>query len=321
MKVLKVDFYKTRYGGNIYESLIYQLLKDDVNITYKNVFSKKLIFKSIINMFCVSMRNEYDIVIHSFNTSLFLNKKPTKNIIIIHHIDHKFSPFVSKIYQTLLKNLLYYRNKKLHKIVVVSSYWKEYLEKKGFKNISVIYNAFDIHKYDSVNLDEVQAFKNKYNLNDKPIIYIGNAQKKKGVLEVYNILKDMDVYLVTSGKPQIKLDAINLNLTEHEYILLLKASNVVITMSLFLEGWNRTTHEAMLCKTPVIGSGLGGMGELLTGGNQFICNDIRNLKSIVNKALNSPEIGLAGYNYAIQFNYERFKNDWINLISEVYSAK
>ena len=45
--------------------------------------------------------------------------------------------------------------------------------------------------------------------------------------------------------------------------MLLQAASVAVTMSKFNEGWCRTAHEAMLCKTPVVGSGMGGMGELL----------------------------------------------------------
>jgi hypothetical protein len=53
-------------------------------------------------------------------------------------------------------------------------------------------------------IEEIELLKKKYNLTEKPIVYIGNCQKAKGVLESYNILKDLDVHLVTSGKPRIK---------------------------------------------------------------------------------------------------------------------
>ena len=72
-------------------------------------------------------------------------------------------------------------------------------------------------------------------------------------------------------------------------------------MSKFLEGWNRTAHEAMLCRTPVIGSGTGGMRELLLGGQQIICEDIKTLPEIVDYAIKNAfalgEIQLLQYVY------------------------
>ena len=130
-------------------------------------------------------------------------------------------------------------------------------------------------------------------------------------------LKDMEVHLVTSGRKEVDLPILNLNLDYRDYLLLLKSSSVVITMSKFKEGWNRTAHEAMLCKTPVIGSGLGGMRELLEGGNQIICEDFSDLKEQVSYALDHPEMGEKGFEFARQFTVERFNDEWVRLIERV----
>ena len=102
-------------------------------------------------------------------------------------------------------------------------------------------------------------------------------------------------------------------------LALLKASLVVVTMSKIKEGWSITTHEAMLLKTPVIGSGLGGMKELLEGGGQIICQEFKNLKEKVEYLLEHPEIrermGENGYNFAKNFTKERFEKNWLNLIN------
>ncbi len=66
---------------------------------------------------------------------------------------------------------------------------------------------------------------------------MGNCLKKKGVIETYNSLKDIDAYFVTSGNKDVELPIPNLMLPFEEYRLLL-ASDIVITMSLFKEGWN-----------------------------------------------------------------------------------
>jgi len=94
-----------------------------------------------------------------------------------------------------------------------------------------------------------------------------------------------------------------------------------LTMSKFKEGWCRTAHEAMLCKTPVIGSGLGGMRELLKGGGQSICENSRGLKNQVEFLLLNPRkaaiIGQGGCNFAKNFTKEKFNKDWINLINKI----
>ena len=92
-------------------------------------------------------------------------------------------------------------------------------------------------------------------------------------------------------------------------------------MSKFKEGWCRTAHEAMLLKTPVVGSGLGGMRELLEGGKQIICQDFTSLKEKVEYLLNHSEvrkkIGQDGYNFAKDFTLERFKKEWVELIKKL----
>jgi glycosyltransferase involved in cell wall biosynthesis len=163
---------------------------------------------------------------------------------------------------------------------------------------------------------EILKFK-KIRLEEKPILYLGNCQRIKGVAEAYGQLKDLDVHLVTSGRKEVDIPTLNLNLNYKDYLLLLKASSAVITMSKFKEGWNRTAHEAMLCKTPVIGAGLGGMRELLEGGGQIICEDFNRLKQDVAYVLDHPELGERGYAFARQFTIERFNREWLNLIERV----
>ena len=82
----------------------------------------------------------------------------------------------------------------------------------------------------------------------------------------------------------------NLMLPFEEYRLLLAASDIVITMSLFKEGWNRCVHEAVLCGTPVIGSGKGGMEELLVMSGQTICTSFEDLPHHVNRLLKNRSI-------------------------------
>ena len=128
----------------------------------------------------------------------------------------------------------------------------------------------------------------------------------------------MNVELVTSGYRTVEIPCMNLNLSSHEYRVLLAAADVVVTMSKFEEGWCRTTHEAMLCKTPVVGSGLGGMKELLEGGKQLIASDFTHLKESVAYLLKHPEYGETGYHYASrnEFSIAYFQDAWRKVVNE-----
>lgn len=127
--------------------------------------------------------------------------------------------------------------------------------------------------------------------------------------------------MITSEENQIKIPVRNLEIDYKEYLRLLKASSIVIVMSKFKEGWCRTAHEAMLLKTPVIGSGKGGMKELLEGGKQIICENFDSLRERVEYLLNYPgvreKMGEDGYNFAKDFTLERFKRDWLELLSKI----
>jgi len=328
MKILFINTSTPRrkYGGRAYDEMTAKSLSDDFEIETVNVYprGKKLrYFKLPLivgELFKLSKRQNIDFVIKDFTASLFLNRKPVKNIAAVHHIDDSYAPFLVKAASFFLQPIILSKLKKFDTVVVVSQYWKEYLRKRGFKNVTVIHNAFDPEKF-KFSLQEIEDFRKKYNLTGKPIVYLGNCQEAKGVLESYQALKNLNVHLVTSASPQVEIPAKNLEVPHRDYLRLLKASVVVIAMSKFKEGWCRTAHEAMLCKTPVIGSGLGGMKELLEGGKQIVCPSFDTLEEKVDYLLNNPEVrekmGEAGFNFAKSFTFERFKRNWQELIERL----
>ena len=247
-----------------------------------------------------------------------------KNIAIIHHIDYSYAPLFLRFISPFLTNIIFHNLKKIDAIVTVSKYWQNYFKERGYKNVFLIYNGFNLDDF-NFSFEEIEEFKKEYQLTGRPIIYLGNCQKAKGVAESYEALQDLNCHLVTSGEPMVRIPAKNLEIEYKDYLRLLKASAIVVTMSKFKEGWCRTAHEAMLLKTPVIGSGLGGMKELLEGGKQIICEDFNSLKEQVEYLLNHPEarekMGQDGYNFAKDFTLERFKNDWLELIFRVFGNK
>ena len=258
---------------------------------------------------------EIDLWISSYLPTISMNitKPKGKVISLFFHLDDKGypNPLISK----LIRQLYYRQARYCDGVVTIAVYWRRFLEQNQIKVTDVIYWGFDTSKYE-FSKEEVEAFKQKYSLQHKPVIYLGNCQPEKGVVEAYHQLKYLDAHFITSGEERVNIPARNLILSYQEYCLLLRASDVVLTLSKFEEGWNATAHEAMLAGTPVIGSGLGGMAELLEGGGQSICNDLASLPELVSYALqNSTELGERGRCFAAQFTLQRFAEAWQELVS------
>jgi len=258
-----------------------------------------------------------DVWIRDFSpvAGMSVRRSSGKNIALFHHLYTvgEKTDMLDRVFEALFRRNV----RKCDRVVAVSDFWRDYLGGLGLTDVRVIRNSLDPSRFDS-DPKEVKAFREKHGFSDSPIIYIGNCSRDKGVVEVYEALKDQDYQLVTSGEPEVELPCRNLNLPYDEYLLLLKASSAAVTMSRFREGWCRTAHEAMLCKTPVIGSGAGGMAELLKGGKQVICRDISDLPHLVRDVMDRREsLGKEGYRFASSFTLERFEKQWTDLIEEV----
>lgn len=246
-----------------------------------------------------------------------------KNMLLIYHIDPAFWPRWQRIAYRFLEGYLYGNVRKADAVVTISSYWEQHFKDRGCKNVYKVYMGFPVEEY-RVSEQEVEQFKKTYGLEGKPIVYLGMRQPGKGVVEAYDALKDLSVYFATSGKELVHIPARNFNNVDKRiYLCLLKASAVAVCMTRFKAGWEIVPHEAMLMKTPVIGSGLGGMRELLEGGGQTVCEDFHSLKEKVQHLLDNPQErriqGERGYEFAKTFTIERFEKEWREIISKVLS--
>ena len=302
-------------GGNIYDfqaalAISSQfLLKAFPNAVWQNdnllSYHLKLKIQPEVD---ISILEPYPVVFGTF-------AKGQKYIAIVHHID--FDRIENSIKHKLFFKRQLNRLKKVDVIVTVSNYWKNFLEEKGCKNVQVIYNSFDSKNY-QFEKNQLTAFKMKlgFDLN-KPLIHIGKATAEKGVYDVYDALKNQGLQLIMSGgSNQAKdLPIKFFNLPDTEYRMLIASCDVVVAFSSMMEGWNRIAHEAMLCKVPVVGSGVGGMQELLEGGKQFIAKNKDELKLKVEEAIKmKDELGSYGYLFASKFDKEYFNQAWINII-------
>ena len=324
-KIGYIQISSGRTGGTVYTNNALRAISSDFETEIIDLEPKKSSRWKIVKAIRVFanilfFKGRKELWIRNFYSTVIFYKKKIqgKNLALIFHVDFSGFSLSLKPFLFFFEKFIFYRQlKKMDQVVVISEYWKKHFLGMGYKNVKKIYCGFNLNDF-NITEEEVVFLKEKYKIKDKQIIYLGNCQKAKGAVDSYNALKDINVHFVTSGTREVKIPALNLNLSRREYLTLLKASSVVLTMSKFKEGWCITAHEAMLCKTPVIGSGLGGMKELLAGGGQIVCNDFKNLRSQVESLLSDQgkrvARGKSGYDFAKTFTQEKFNKSWLDLI-------
>lgn len=245
-----------------------------------------------------------------------------RSIAMIHHIDPVIRS--SSRYHRWYFDRLIRRTRACDCVVTVSAYWRDYFLEQGCKRVEVIYNAFDPVRYREPGFD-ARAFRARFSIpEDKPLVYIGNAIREKGVYDVYEALREQPYHLVMTGAanraPDLPVQYLRLN--RDDYHRLLRASDVVIAYSRMIEGWNRIAHEALLSHTPVIGSGTGGMHELLLGAGQPEVSDPEGLRQAIQAVLQDRQaFATRGYTYASQFDESYFERRWKEVVDGVLRSR
>lgn len=268
------------------------------------------------------IRHAADIVIREPFPIVFGRFTPgVKYVGMIHHIDDVLSR--RSVWHRWYFGRLKKRLTALDMVVTVSTFWADYLKRLGCRNVRVIYNSFDTSEY-AVTEDELTAARIRFGLpTDRPVVYLGNATRQKGVYTAFAALKDCGYHLVMSG-PQNKaadLPVQYLQLDRPDYVRLLHLSSVFVCMSELEEGWNRIAHESMLCGTPVIGNGRGGMQELLAGGGQTVVKDPALLPAAVKNVLEHRDrFSTEGRRFAGAFDLTYFQNAWTAAMHELFNG-
>jgi glycosyltransferase involved in cell wall biosynthesis len=316
-----------RDGGYVYDTTVRGILKQDhdLKVSYLCRGNSRNPGKRVIEFIEYLGRNhalelESDIVVRDpFSTAYAPFNRKNKHVVLMHHIN--VSSTSNRMFNKMFVRLFFKRILKADCVVTVSEYWRDIMAKKGCKNIKVIYNAFDTEEF-NFSENELSEFIDKMGFpKGKTIIYLGNAEPEKGYLQAYEALKNIDAVLVVTGKSKLDVPIIQKYLSYSDYLKLLSVSTLAITMSQFNEGWCRTAHEAMLCGTPVLGSGRGGMKELLKKGGQRICCDFIELTQTVKELLEDEHqrrtIGNNGKVFSSKYNMKYFENEWLDLISKI----
>ena len=129
--------------------------------------------------------------------------------------------------------------------------------------------------------------------------------------------------IATSASKEVMIedlqDIIFIKANFDEYNILLKNAKATICMSEFKEGWCRVLHEAAIHGTPIIGSGLGGMKELLEIGN-FTSSTGDKLRDDFNNRTKEESLPKIKKSLYRTFTLEKFYEAWRFCVLELLDA-
>ena len=172
------------------------------------------------------------------------------------------------------------------RIFAVSNSLKELLAINGIKNVETIYNGIDVNDW-VINNEEIKKIKEKYNLQNKKIIFFGGrlsgAKGGKQILKVMALIKKEinDVVLLIAGEKnkyvnrmEKMIEELNIEnniiligwLEKKELKAVYNSVDLCVFPSLCFETFGMMVLEAMACKKPVISSCFGGPREMIIDG-------------------------------------------------------
>lgn len=303
-------------GGRLYELDAIKVLQKTYNVKINPAFIKRERLLSYYFKMRKSLIKGDICVLDPYIVALGKFDASKKNIALIHHIDEQ--QYMQSTIGRLFLRSLFNNLRKVNKTIVVSAFWKEYLTKKGITNVEIIYNSYDTDKYDFTKTQQ-KCFIDKYELKKKPVIYLGQNCKEKGFESVLNEIDTTSYEVIVTGKNSSPDSRVRtLYFSDEEFPLFLSVCDLVILMSTMPEGWNRIAHEAILSRTPVIGSGSAGMFELLNKSGQLIMNDLTKLNASIKYCIeNKGSLVKNGFNYVKQFDLSYFGEAWHSVISDI----
>jgi len=296
------------HAHNIHQFLSYKVLD------YARQFSKKVFitFHDVMSfhytkLYPKRMGNKFDYKISwvSQIKNFKLQYNPLRNILIkryLVNIDKKFS---------------------------VSGALRDALEQNGIKNVEVLKNGLNIDDFNE-NKENIKTFKNKYDLNNKKVLFFsGRISRAKGIDVCINLIREIsktipEVRLLIAGQKNEYVERI-LNsedmkevrkriiftgwLNREEVVSAYYASDLITVLSLYLDPFPTTNLEAMATKRPVLGTIFGGTLESIEDGETGFVVNPYDFSSVLYKAM----IVLNDENLAI-----RFGENGINRINDEF---
>lgn len=309
-------------GGNIYNRMVFDVLKNKgFDIVEKKAYTpyhgKGFTYLNALVTYLLKTSRVHELDIMDYSAAAWCSPRHrAKRVIILFHFDLEETRKKKK-HRFFFNRFL--KNARDARIIVIAPYWKNYLLSRGLSNIEVIYCAYDVDKYKPY--ISKQDFLKKFALADKPIIYLGKNSKPK-TFDAYQIVKPLenDYLIITTGPVKEFNGPVHLDLDFNAYSSLLHFCTLTLLLPRFSEGWSRIAHESLICGSPVIGNGKGGMRELLEKTNQIIMdeNEPGEIRRLIKEITASAKrVDQKDSLYARQFNLEYFGKQWETLIKNV----
>jgi glycosyltransferase involved in cell wall biosynthesis len=224
-------------------------------------------------------KNPLDVYHTQYILPFFISKK-IKLITTIHDVSFMAYPeMIKKSDLFFLRTLIPWSLKRADKIIAISEFTKNEII-KYFKTpaekIEVVYNAVGDNFYQEISEEKLKTVKEKYNLPDKFILYVGTMQPRKNLpvlIEAFASLADRQTYkLVLAGNKSghnfdknidANIEKFHLRneiifpgfIDEADKPALYKLADIFCFPSLY-EGFGIPLLEAMTQGTPVIASNI-----------------------------------------------------------------
>ncbi|NJE55152.1 glycosyltransferase family 4 protein [Thermococcus sp. 21S9] len=222
-------------------------------------------------------------------------------LITTHSINYENSSAIRALARMTFPYFRYYlRNP--HRVIAVSKASREFIKLFTRVPVEVIQNGVNVEFFD-VPLSKEEA-KEKLGLGERVILYVGRLEPRKGVSTLINAMRHVDGTLLIAGqgsmlpllRERAKLlgvaDRVRfLGMVEYSKLpLLYRASDVFVLPSLS-EAFGIVLLEAMASGTPVIGTRVGGIPEIIDGCGLLVPpGNARELANAINLVLGNQSV-------------------------------
>ncbi|MDI6891766.1 MAG: glycosyltransferase family 1 protein [Actinomycetota bacterium] len=269
-----------------------------------------------------------------------------KSIVTIHDLASILFPqYYTAINRSYLKFMVPQSARQAEKIIVDSEATKNdavNLLKVPTSKIKVIYPGVD-KKFRRVEREEIVAIKQRYQLPDKYILFVGTIQPRKNLatlVDAFSLLKrdkDFDWELIVAGPKgwlyrdlfqrieqlELSRDVIFLDFVPGEDLpALYNGADIFVYPSLY-EGFGLPVLEAMACGTPVICSNVSSLPEIV--GDAAILVDpyfVEGLSQAIYSLLmdnnKRGELREKGLKRARMFSWEKAASEVLEVYREIY---
>ena len=189
-----------------------------------------------------------------------------------------------------------------HRIIAVSRASREFIKRFTNVPVEVVHNGVNVGFFD-IELSREEA-KERLGLGERVVLYVGRLEPRKGVSTLINAMKHVDGTLLVAGqgsmfpllRERAKLLGVSnrvrfLGTVDYSNLpLLYRASDVFVLPSLS-EAFGIVLLEAMASGTPVIGTRVGGIPEIIDGCGLLVPpGNARELANAINLVLDNQSV-------------------------------